>query len=242
MRLMRQAYKEAVLRHVPAPLLRQALTWRSKWIARRYRAAPARDVFSQIYDKNHWGSGESLSGPGSELGATRNISAALPRILRQYQVTSMLDAPCGDFHWMQSVDLGDVQYTGADIVQPLIDDVSRRFAGPRRAFVHLDLVKDPLPHVDLIFCRDCFIHLPFRLINEALAGFRRSGARYLLTTTFGNWPINYDTAIGGARGVDLCAPPFSFPPPLELIREAEPAQPGAAYKCMGLWAMDTLPR
>jgi hypothetical protein len=238
---MHQALKQMVLPNVPVPVLRQVLTWRSRWMARRYGTAPPRDMFSEIYDQNHWGSLESASGPGSETAATRNVSAALPRLLRQYDIASMLDAPCGDFHWMRDVDLGDIEYTGADIVPSLIDDLTRRFAGPRRTFVQLDLVNDALPRVDLIFCRDCFIHLPFRLVKKALGNFRRSGAKYLLTTTFGDWPINYDTAVGGARGIDLRAAPFAFPRPLELIHETEPAEPGAAYRCLGLWALDTLP-
>jgi hypothetical protein len=237
---MRAVLKRRFLRVLPTPVLRQALAWRSKWIARQYRAAETHDVFAEIHRENHWGSSESRSGPGSERASTGAIVAALPRILQQYGVRSMLDAPCGDFQWMQRIDLTGVDYVGGDIVKELVDGVSRGHAAPNRRFVQLDLGRDALPPVDLIFCRDCFIHLPFKLIHQALANFRRSGAKYVLTTTFVDWPINYDTAIGGARAIDLCAWPFNLPKPLELIQEDTPSEPGAPFKCMGLWSTESL--
>jgi SAM-dependent methyltransferase len=237
---MRAALKRRLMQCVPPPILRRALTLRSKWLARQYRVAKAQEVFTDIYDKNRWGSAESVSGPGSEMTATRNITLALPRLIKQYGITSILDAPCGDFHWMQNVDLAGAQYVGGDIVKELTASLSQRFAAPGRRFMHPDLVNDALPPVDLIFCRDCFIHLPFELINKALANFRKSGAKYALLTTYKNMVINFDTSIGGARGIDLCAKPFNLPLPTELIQEDLPSAPGAAYKCMGLWPVAAL--
>jgi len=40
----------------------------------------------------------------------------------------------------------------------------------------------PAPGADPVLCRDCFIHLPTRLIRAALRNFRATGARYLLLT------------------------------------------------------------
>ena len=36
------------------------------------------------------------------------------------KITSVLDIPCGDFNWMQKVDLSNIEYIGADIVEELI--------------------------------------------------------------------------------------------------------------------------
>lgn len=236
----RLALKQVVRRYVPLPLLRQALTWRSRWFARRHHPTPAREVFSEIYAKNLWGGRESVSGPGSAMAATRNVRAALARLVRQYGVRSMLDAPCGDFNWMQTVDLAGIAYVGGDIVTALVEDVSRRFGGVDRRFVQVDLTGDRLPSVDLIFCRDCFIHLPFKSIHEALANFLRSDAKYILLTTFTNHPINFDTTSGGMRALDLCAWPFNFPEPIELIPEEHVGPPSEPRKHMGLWSMESL--
>ena len=62
-------------------------------------------VFDKIYEKNTWGSEESRSGPGSTEKQTRRIREALPTILNNFGIKSMLDLPCGDWNWMKDVDL-----------------------------------------------------------------------------------------------------------------------------------------
>ena len=79
-----------------------------------------KEIFTTIFNTNHWKSKESLSGPGSEIRQTEKIRRALPRIFKRYGVRSMLDIPCGDFNWMRRVDLDKIQYLGADIVKNII--------------------------------------------------------------------------------------------------------------------------
>jgi hypothetical protein len=38
----------------------------------------------------------------------------------QLGVSSILDIPCGDFNWTQSVNFGSCRYFGADIVEDLV--------------------------------------------------------------------------------------------------------------------------
>src|SRR5688500_1614611 len=76
--------------------------------------------FSEIYRDNLWGDPESVSGRGSTLARTVNIRKALPELLRSINARSLLDAPCGDFNWMRLVDLGEIRYTGVDVVSELI--------------------------------------------------------------------------------------------------------------------------
>ena len=163
-------------KHCPPFILRPLRSWVSRMQSRRFRGRDPQDVFRQIFKDNHWGSGESVSGPGSEVAATRRISQSLPKLLTTYRIRSMLDIPCGDFHWMELVELGDCTYIGADIVPELIAVNSRKYASATRRFETLDATKDALPHCDLVFCRDCFIHLPFELILKAVANFKSSGS------------------------------------------------------------------
>lgn len=84
-----------------------------------FSASPQKmeEIFSKIYENNSWGESESVSGPGSSLQQTRAIRMSLPSLLKTLQVETMLDAPCGDFHWMKEVDLSFLSmYIGADIV------------------------------------------------------------------------------------------------------------------------------
>lgn len=179
------------------------------------------------------------SGAGSDLASTRHLIPALPPLLREYGIRTMLDIPCGDFLWMQRVDLGDVEYLGADIIPTLIDTHQQRYAAPRRAFRVLDLVDDPLPTVDLLFCRDCLVHFAQPLITKALANIKRSGSRYLLTTTFPAHTTNPSIITGQWHPLNLCAVPFSLPEPLAVINEQHPEP--YADKSLALWRIVDLP-
>jgi hypothetical protein len=232
--------KQWLKRSLPAPLLRPMLSWQSKRAARQFRDQQPEQVFTHIHAENYWGSQESISGHGSEMTITANIRAALPVIFKKYEIRSMLDAPCGDFRWMQHVDLTEIEYFGGDIVKPLVDELNQRYAAPRRRFLHIDITADALPAVDLIFCRDCFIHLPFELIHKALDNFGNSSARFVLTTTFQNEPINYDTHVGGVRGIDLTAKPFELPQPIEMIYERSLNAADNVNVCMGLWPIEAI--
>lgn len=209
---------------------------------RGYKGMSVQDVFSDIYCKNHWGSAESVSGPGSEARATQRIAETLPLICREYGIASILDIPCGDFHWMKNINLGLCNYIGADVVPEIIRTNAEKYATNSRRFMHIDATRDPLPECDLIFCRDCFIHLSFEKISEALANFKTSSARYLLASTYKNWPVNFDVVTGGHRGIDLCAEPFGLPPPLLIVEESapEPDRDDKAIKCMALWAISSI--
>ena len=55
---------------------------------------------------------------------------------------------------------------------------------PQFTFYKLDIINDPLPKTDVILCRDCLVHLTIKQIKTALYNFKKSGARFLLTTTF----------------------------------------------------------
>src|SRR5215467_15201894 len=70
-----------------------------------------RERFQRIHDTNLWGAEASVSGLGSELDATATLRAELPALLRRLQVTSLLDAPCGDGGWIARADLA-VRETG----------------------------------------------------------------------------------------------------------------------------------
>lgn len=191
--------------------------------------------FTHIYKTNAFGGVDSVSGKGSSLDSTSAVRAALPGIHARYGIRSLLDAPCGDFHWMATVDLGAVQYIGADIVEPLI---TSNIVKHGRDFRCLNIVSDPLPPADLILCRDCLVHLTFADIAKALDNFRQSGAKYLLTTTFPGRQ-NSDLGKGLWRALNMEAAPFNLPAPLELINEGCTEGGGAfSDKSLGLWCLN----
>jgi SAM-dependent methyltransferase len=207
----------------------------------RFRAASAvhREVFTGIYASNEWGSAESPSGTGSTRERGAHFRGALLDVLERFEVRSIVDAPCGDFNWMRDVVSERHAYTGIDIVEELIARNRTRYGAANQTFLCADLTADPLPAADVILCRDCLVHFSYADIHAAIANFRRSGAKYLLTTTF-NDANNIDIRTGGWRPLNLQAEPFSFPPPLATIDEFPPGLPHAyPNKKLSLWALGT---
>jgi hypothetical protein len=61
--------------------------------------------FSRIFEMNLWGAATSVSGLGSEEGATARLSREIGPTLRSLGVKRLLDAPCGDAGWIARADL-----------------------------------------------------------------------------------------------------------------------------------------
>lgn len=194
-------------------------------------------VFAEHFNRNGWNCSESVSGEGSTLAQTEAIRLALPSLVSDLNVGSLLDIPCGDFNWMRLLDI-PVRYTGADIVPELVASNSV-FASERRTFVQLDISRDSLPRVDLVLCRDCLVHFSYADIFRTFDNLKRSGSKYLLTTTHVA-ATNRDIVTGEWRPVNLQRPPFCLTNPLELIDE-HCVNPAAPDKHLGLWHVSELP-
>ena len=238
-RTLHDSRVSAMLRDVCPP------SWRSRASALRSRISPPNrtQVFASIHRNAGWGSEyDSVSGPGSTLEETAVLRRELPVLLRQIGARSLLDAPCGDLHWMKECELGIEEYIGIDVVEDIVAANTERYGGPGRRFMVGDIVNDDLPLVDVILCRDCLVHLPYDDVLVALRNFRRSGSTYLLTTTFPDHRENNDLSrVGDWRTLDLTRPPFDLPAPLELlIEECTFADGRYADKSLGLWRLADL--
>jgi len=203
---------------------------------------PYKEIFTrhaQLYRRYR---DESISGPGSSLNQTHELRERLPLLLAHLGIRSMLDAPCGDFNWMQHVRLGVDEYIGIDILDETIADNQGRHGSPTQRFVRADLIGDPLPRADAILCRDLLPHLSFADVWAVLRNFRDSGATYVLTTTFTGPRPNHDTNGGEWRTLNLNLPPFNFPAP-DLIINEKCSEAGGIYKdkSLGLWRLADLP-
>lgn len=205
----------------------------------RFRSIKRKHIFQQIYESNYWGNDFSLSGPGSSLESTENLREGLPRLVAALGARSLLDIPCGDFQWMRHVSLGVERYYGADIVLSLVKQNQIAF-GERGEFQQLDLLRDPLPSVDILFCRDCLIHLSFREIQLAIKNVRKAAPKYFLTSTYPDHKVNADTVSPYWRPINLERPPFNFPPPLHLIKDFSDWQEDQWGKYLGAWRMQDL--
>jgi 2-polyprenyl-3-methyl-5-hydroxy-6-metoxy-1,4-benzoquinol methylase len=174
-------------------------------------------TFTGIFNTRAWHSNESISGNGSELKQTQRLINELPALFKKYDIKSILDIPCGDYNWMQHVDRTNIDYIGADIVEPLIEANKQKY--PNINFQHLDLTNSELPQVDLILARDVFVHMTYETIIAALENIIKSRCKYLLTTSFTGMNSNWNlTTNGDWRPLNLLIEPFRFKP-IYLINE-----------------------
>jgi hypothetical protein len=205
----------------------------------RIRSIDREHVFLKIYKDNYWDGANSISGPGSSLESTQAVRKALPNLLAKLGARSILDIPCGDCQWMKDVPLGVERYIGADIVLPLIQN-NRKAFGERGEFYHLDLLRDRLPSADIIFCRDCLVHLSFREIRLALQNIKIASPKHFITTTFPYHKENADTVTPYWRALNMQLSPFNFPQPIHLIQDFSDAQVNDQGKYLGVWYTDDL--
>jgi hypothetical protein len=98
----------------------------------RWRLKSRQAAFEEVYTAQSWCGEESGSGIGSELRATGNARERLPELLTRIGADCILDAPCGDWNWMQHMTLPVKQYYGIDIVPHVIEANRAQFANERR--------------------------------------------------------------------------------------------------------------
>lgn len=216
---------------------------RTLWLGKTLLAGTdksAEQIFQDIYLSNYWGGSDSQSGTGSDSVQTAEIQRRLPELLKDLRIATMLDIPCGDWHWMKWVAF-DVDYIGADIVPEIIKRNQELYGNDQRRFTTLDLIGDELPKVDLIFSRDVLVHLSFEDIFSALRNIKRSGSEYLLTTTFTGRDSNIDIPTGQWRPLNLQKAPFNLPEPIMIIIEKCTEGNGSwGDKSLGLWKVSDI--
>lgn len=197
--------------------------------------------FSNIVNKNLWGSDESSSGAGSILDQTETIRKEIPILIKEMNIKSLLDVPCGDFNWLSQTELDVEAYIGGDIVSDLITLNRNKYQDKTRTFECMDITKSRPSKVDLILCRDCFVHLSYKDIFSALENFKRSKSKFLLTTTFTNRIKNRNIFSGGWRPLNLELPPFNLPKPVKIINEnCSEANGKFSDKSLGLWNLESI--
>lgn len=198
-------------------------------------------IFTEIYQRNAWGSLESFSGRGSNREYTHNIRLKLPSLFDEFHINSILDLPCGDFNWMKEVPLRPgMHYLGADIVEELIAYNKLKYSHKQREFKVMNLLQDSLPEVDLVLCRDCLGHFSNEDVKKAVRNIKNSNSKYLLTTSF---PAirNRNILTGSFRTINLEGSPFHFPPPILYIQEKGVGSKITAGKYLVLWRVADLP-
>ena len=196
------------------------------------------DLFEYYYEKNIWGNTESVSGYGSTINYTENLRNGLEKVIIDFEIKSIIDAPCGDFNWMNSVNLENVNYWGFDIVKNLILRNKELYERENVKFSVLDIITDNIPKADLWICRDVLFHFSNDDIDLVIKNFQKSEVKYILTTTYRETILNENIKTGEFRELNLEIEPFCFPKPILIIDDSNNGE--VSGRVMGLWSKDNL--
>lgn len=194
-----------------------------------------KEIFEDIIKNNRWK--KHPCGPGSTLAYTENLRLNLGSFLEKYQIASMIDAPCGDYSWMHDTELPSIKkYIGGDIVEFLVQENQKKY--PAVTFQVLDLTINVLPDTDLLFCRDCLLHLSFQDIDRVFQNISQSNIKYvLLSNWFADAENTRDIQTGQARYINFLEAPYNFGNPIDSITDFVLGFP---HREILLWPKETI--
>jgi len=200
------------------------------------------DALDNAYMVHEFGNLEFAPAEGTALSEAVALRTVLSKLLKELEISTILDAGCGNAYWSSHVSLDDCDYIGVDIVEELISLNNNKYGSNKRTFQVLDIINDSLPAVDLIICRNVLTYFPLKDIFKTLCNFRKTGARYLIVTSFMR---DIDRNIDGVRDnwriLNLQRPPFNFPKPYRIIMDDCTAK-GDTYcdKALFVWKLEDL--
>lgn len=209
----------------------------------------AQNTFETVYNERRWGDAGDGSGAGSSLEASRSARSVLLRVIKEYGISSMVDAPCGSMAWMPTVltqlasDNLAIQYVGLDVSCSVVNVHSLRFTRRKNwRFFCADVCHQALPQkFDLVFSRDALQHVPIEYAFAFLSNVKKSKAKFLLVGSYLNsTKPNVDINIGDYYDIDLTKPPFEvLPAPIQVFQETT-ISPGEPTKYLLLYRVDNL--
>jgi SAM-dependent methyltransferase len=217
-------------------VIKQYTPWPVRLLSRRLRRLPGqirdkrrstREVFTEIYAENIWGERKPpddkdfpyYSGPGSGEMAARPYAENINSFIDKHGIRAVVDLGCGDFRVGSRIARPNIDYTGVDIVEPLIQANQARFGSDHIRFRCLDIIADELPRGDLCLVREVLQHLSNSQIATILA--KLKAFKWVIVTESlpgapGSFKPNVDKPHGNETrtlwnsGVVLSAPPFNI--------------------------------
>ena len=155
---------------------------------------------------------ESISGPGSSISNTIEVRSLLQEVIINYNIKSILDLGCGDWNWLQLIDLSGVTYEGWDADIDMISLNRSNYGNGDINFKSYDIVLSDYPEVDLIICRDVLFHMPIHLAHKIIKK-SKFACKYFLSTCFRD--VDYNQGIQpsedwGYYPINLNIDPFNL--------------------------------
>lgn len=201
------------------------------------------DIFTEIYQNQAWGHGETRSGWESTMLYTRSVRDNLSPLLKEYNMYRLIDLGCGDHNWASAMLTADIvglqlDYTGIDCVAPVIDHLNSFYTDNwRRRFICADVCEDPIPYGEVALVRNVMFHLTQTQQLALLRNYVNSGIPYLLASTYTmEGVVNVEGQCGQFAWVDLYQAPFNLP--VGGIKTIVDYLPGDHEKHLVLWTRE----
>jgi len=254
--LVRQRAHESALRAELAALQRAvALSLGPKSLTTTVAVTAAatalrQQKFELIFSGDSWNTDQkrdeddmSVSGPGSSLGETLKVRTFLGKMILKHSIKLFLDVPCGAFSWQAHIPhLDHVKYLGLDIVRPMIAKLQHKYRNsPNLQFGVADMITmdfNLIMDLDVVMMRDVLFHMPSDAALKAIANVERSGAKYLISTSFISTTVNRaakNMKHGWWYPINLEIAPFFFPRPDDFVMEANYSEFGE--RIVGMWKL-----
>jgi SAM-dependent methyltransferase len=215
--------KSAVKAVVPNSLLVARRKVLLRRIERRFRDSSNAEIFSTVYERQHWGlDGDDSfsSGDGSHdptivapyIDAVRDFLTSLPA------KPDVVDLGCGDFNVGRQVRPYCAGYVAGDVVPSLIERNKTMHADAEVEFRCLDIANDPLPDGDVVTIRQVLQHLSNADIAKVVP--KIAQYEYAIITDHqpaGDFVPNVDIPsgphirVGIGSALDLAQEPFGLP-------------------------------
>jgi len=189
---------------------------------RRLQRLPIDAAFDEVYRRQMWKQGDSLSGPGSSGSWADEYAKIVRALISDKEVKSAIDVGCGDFSVGRLIAPSVQTLIAMDISKYIIDKNTSRYSEMTNVrFVAGNACTDTIPKADLILVRQVFQHLTNEQIECALRRLEASQSRYILIAEHITRPElmsapNIDlpshtvrTRVGLKSGVMISLPPFS---------------------------------
>lgn len=142
---------------------------------------------------------ESLSGPGSSKYQARDAIDFLQDSISKYGFKKIIDLGCGDWNWMEDVDLHGAEYLGIDCDDDMIQQNSTKYGSDKVKFQVGDIFSIDIPDADLVICRDVLFHVRQELALSLINKLKKIDDLFLLSTSFNQ----QDTNVGIQRYCDI---------------------------------------
>jgi len=132
-------------------------------------------IFTEIYEKNLWGTSTDgrkyCSGAGTTDENAAQYITVIQNFIQQKKIKHVFEIGCGDFSIMSAVlaPFNNLKYTGADIVKNVVNHLNITYANEQIQFIHMNAIESTqYPKADLCVIRQVLQHLSNQQILDIL--------------------------------------------------------------------------